>query len=73
MIVDAYDTWWGKGRSYLCRMVDMLHMGLVDEVLFGREVVTRIPELADEWLALRSAGVAGDHWGDPAALQDPGA
>ena len=38
------------GRSYLCRMIDMLHMGFVDEVVFGREVLTRLPELVAEWL-----------------------
>ena len=52
LMVDAYNTWWKMGKSYLCRMVDMLHMGYVDEVLFGREVVARIPELVKEWLAL---------------------
>ena len=52
LMVDAYDTWWRMGKSYLCRMVDMLHMGYVDEVLFGKEVVDRIPELAKEWLSL---------------------
>ncbi len=51
LMVDAYDTWWKMGKSYLCRMVDMLHMGYVDEVLFGREVVDRIPKLAKEWLS----------------------
>ena len=30
-------------------MIDMLHMGYVDEVIFGREVLTRLPELAQEW------------------------
>jgi len=42
-MVDAYDTWWNMGRSYLCRIVDMLHMGYVDEVLFGSEVLERLP------------------------------
>jgi len=28
----------------------MLHMGYVDEVLFGREVLTRNPEIAQEWV-----------------------
>ena len=54
LMVDAYDTWWKMGKSYLCRMVDMLHLGYVDEVLFGREVVERIPELTKEWLSLLS-------------------
>ena len=34
LMVDAYFTWWECGRSYLCRIVDMLRMGYVDEVLF---------------------------------------
>lgn len=48
LFVDAKYTWWVLGRSYLCRMVDLLHQGLVDEVIFGREVLTRIPEIAKE-------------------------
>lgn len=52
LIVDAKHTWWNMGKSYLCRMVDMQHMGYVDEVLYGREVVERIPVLAQEWLRL---------------------
>ncbi len=52
LMVDAYDTWWNMGKSYLCRMVDMLHMGYVDEVLFGKGVIKRIPELTREWLSL---------------------
>ena len=52
LMVDAHFTWWVQGRSYLCRIVDMLHMGYVDEVLFGREVVERLPDLVGEWVAL---------------------
>jgi len=52
LIVDAHKTWWIDGRSYLCRMIDMLHMGYVDEVLFGKEVVTRLPILVEEWVRL---------------------
>lgn len=52
LMVDAHYTWWTKGRSYLCRIVDMLHMGCVDEVLFGREVVERLPRIAAEWVQL---------------------
>jgi hypothetical protein len=51
LFVDAHFTWWVKGRPYLCRIIDMLHMGYVDEVIFGREVITRLPELAREWKA----------------------
>ena len=50
LMVDAHYTWWVKGRSYLCRIIDMLHMGYVDQVLFGEEVVTRIPEIASGWV-----------------------
>lgn len=51
LFIDDHFTWWECGRSYLCRMIDMLHMGYVDEVVFGREVLTRLPELALEWKA----------------------
>jgi hypothetical protein len=50
LIVDDYHTWWQQGKSYLCRIVDMLHMGLVDEALFGREVLTSWPEIVKSWL-----------------------
>jgi hypothetical protein len=52
LMVDAYLTWWKMGKPYLCRMFDMLHMGYVDEVLFGREVVTEMPRIAREWVEL---------------------
>jgi hypothetical protein len=50
LIVDAYYTWWDCGRSYLCRIIDMLHMGYVDEVLFGYEVVEKLPSIVREWV-----------------------
>ena len=50
LIVDAKYTWWDCGRSYLCRIIDMLHMGYIDEVLFGREIVNRLPIIAKEWV-----------------------
>lgn len=49
LFIDDHFTWWECGRSYLCRMIDMLHMGYVDEVIFGREVISRLPVLANEW------------------------
>lgn len=52
LIVDAHCTWWDCGRSYLCRMVDMLHMGYVDEVLFGYEVIEKMPRIMAELVAL---------------------
>ncbi|GFO73595.1 hypothetical protein BJAS_P4493 [Bathymodiolus japonicus methanotrophic gill symbiont] len=50
LMIDDYFTWWECGRSYLCRIIDMLHMGYADEVLFGYEVVERIPKIVNEWL-----------------------
>lgn len=52
LMIDAQYTWWVCGKSYLCRMIDMIHMGYVDEVLFGREVVERLPSIASEWAML---------------------
>jgi hypothetical protein len=40
LFVDDRVALWGDGRPYLCRMVDMLHTGHVDEIFFGREVLT---------------------------------
>jgi hypothetical protein len=51
LMIDDHFTWWDCGRSYLCRIVDMLHMGYVDEVLFGAEVLERMPDVVNEWLA----------------------
>lgn len=52
LIVDAYFTWWGMGKSYLCRIIDMLNMGYIDEVLFGYEVVEQLPLIVQEWVAI---------------------
>ncbi len=49
LIVDDEFTWWIKGKSYLCRLIDMMHMRLVDEVIFGREVLKRWPEIVKKW------------------------
>jgi hypothetical protein len=43
--IDDYNTWWNMGKSYLCRIIDMLHMGLVDEVIMGKEVFERWPQI----------------------------
>ena len=48
LFVDAYRTWWTQGKSYLCRLIDALNSGVVDEVIIGREVLTRWPELLRE-------------------------
>lgn len=50
LILDDRFTWWQCGRSYLCRIVDMLHMGLVDEVVVGRGVLTRWPQIVQGWV-----------------------
>jgi hypothetical protein len=52
LMVDSHFTWWVKGRSYLCRIIDMLHMGYLDEALFGYEVTERLPSLAREWVRI---------------------
>lgn len=48
LFIDAYGTWWKKGKSYLCRIIDILNSGIVDEVIVGREIFTRWPELIKE-------------------------
>ena len=45
LFVDAYRTWWIQGKSYLCRLVDAMNAGLVDEVIVGKEVFARWPKL----------------------------
>lgn len=55
LIIDAHFTWWGMGRSYLCRIIDTMHMGLLSEVIVGKEVLSRIPELAQEWASSTSS------------------
>jgi len=50
LFVDAYYTWWLQGKPYLCRLVDMLHMGIITEVIFGKEIFDRVPKITKEWL-----------------------
>ncbi|MGH2508085.1 MAG: DUF7687 domain-containing protein [Ktedonobacteraceae bacterium] len=52
LMLDSHFTWWECGKSYLCRIIDMLHMGYTDEVLFGYEVIERLPELVRSWTNL---------------------
>ncbi len=56
LFLDARYTWWDCGKSYLCRIVDMVQMGYVDEVIVGREVITRLPVLVREWLPDQTVG-----------------
>jgi hypothetical protein len=60
LMVDAHYTWWVKGRSYLCRIIDMLHMGYLDEVLFGKEVLARVPLIAKQWAEVYDAARSGN-------------
>ena len=53
LMIDAHYTWWDCGKSYLCRLLDMLHMGYVDEVLFGSEVLDRLPTIARQWVDIQ--------------------
>ena len=48
LFIDAYKTWWKQGKSYLCRLIDALNSGIVDEVIVGREVLTRWPQILRE-------------------------
>jgi hypothetical protein len=43
LFVDDRLTWWEMGKPYLCRIIDMLHTGHVDEVFFGRQAVSQWP------------------------------
>lgn len=59
LFVDDHFTWWGQGKSYLCRLIDMLHTGHVDEVFFGRQVVDQWPQTLSE--LRRNLVVASQH------------
>lgn len=53
LIIDGHYTWWESGgRSYLCRLMDTMHMGYVDEILFGYEVVERLPSIVKGWVEI---------------------
>jgi hypothetical protein len=58
LMVDSHFTWWECGRSYLCRIIDMLHMGYVDEVFFGKEVVSSLPDVVKEWVKVHKSNRA---------------
>lgn len=68
LMVDNHNTWWNMGRSYLCRIVDMLNMGYVDEVFFGREVIDEMPRVVDEWIQLAKRRVDRGNADPPAPL-----
>jgi hypothetical protein len=49
LIIDAAETWWGQGNPYLCRIIDMLHMGYLDEAIFGNETEPALIAAAADW------------------------
>jgi hypothetical protein len=51
LFLDARYTWWDCGKSYLCRIADMVQMGYADEVLVGKEVIDRLPVLVRAWVS----------------------
>lgn len=63
LIVDDRFTWWECGKSYLCRLIDMLHEGYLDEVIFGKEVVSRWPEIVKSWpkVSTKSTTIGREH------------
>lgn len=48
LFVDARE-WWDKGKSYLCRIVDLVQGDLLDAAFCGREVVSQWPATISEW------------------------
>lgn len=51
LFIDDHFTWWECGKSYLCRMIDMLHMGYLNELIVGRETLERVPKIAQAWIS----------------------
>lgn len=49
LFLDAYSAWLKQGKSYLCRIVDLLYRGLIDDLVIGSEVLTAIPEMVKKW------------------------
>ncbi len=49
LFVDAYDTWWTKGKAYLCRLIDAVNKGVIDEVVVGTECLDAIPRIVHSW------------------------
>jgi hypothetical protein len=49
LFIDDYYTWWECGKSYLCRIVDMLHADLLDGAFVGMEVASEWPSVVKAW------------------------
>jgi len=54
LMVDAHYTWWSCGRSYLCPC-SICCTWAMDDVLFAREVLKRLPVLVREWVSTAKA------------------
>lgn len=54
LFLDDHWTWWVKGKSYVCRVVDMLHIGLLDGAFFGRELIDQWPPIVKKWPKARA-------------------
>lgn len=54
LIVDSHFTWWVCGRSYLCRIIDLLNMNYLDAVIFGKSVESELPPIVKEWAAIHT-------------------
>lgn len=50
LFVDSYKVWWEMGKPYTVRLIDALNMGLVDDVVFGKEVLTEWPKILSQYL-----------------------
>lgn len=50
LFIDAYSAWMEQGKSYICRAVDLLQRGAVDNLVVGREVIEAVPQLVPEWV-----------------------
>jgi len=55
LIIDDKYTWWDLGKSYLCRIIDILNQGYIDEIIVGRDVIKRWPEIVKSWIDLPSS------------------
>lgn len=54
LFVDGYSALLEQGKSYLCRLVDLLQRGAVDNLVVGREVSDAVPQLVPEWVSALS-------------------
>lgn len=49
MFIDGRYTFWNLGKSYLCRFIDTLNMGLIDDLIIGKEVFTEWPSILKQY------------------------